>query len=67
MNVGGVGGEIPNEVSLLADELSRAVELTHLPSVSHEQRIQAYNVCERYVHLKKKHINLMDLTTMRVC
>lgn len=47
MNVGGFGGEIPNEVALLADELSRAVELTHLPTVSHEQRVAAYNVCER--------------------
>lgn len=47
MNV--VGGEVPGEVALLADELSRAVELTHLPTVSHEQRIQAYNACERYL------------------
>lgn len=46
-NTMNMGGEIPNEVALLADELSRAVELTHLPTVSHEQRIQAYNVCER--------------------
>lgn len=47
MNIGGLGGEVPSEVLLLADELSQAVELTHLPTVSHEQRVQAYNACEK--------------------
>lgn len=47
MNVGAVGGEGAGEVSLIADDLSRAVELTLNPTVAHEARNQAYNACER--------------------
>lgn len=46
MNVGG-SGEVAGEVVLIADELSRAVELTLNPSISHDARNQAYNACER--------------------
>lgn len=42
-------GEVGGEVALIADELSRAVELTLNPAVAHEARNQAYNACERYV------------------
>lgn len=47
MNVVGVGSEPTGEVALLVEELSRAVELTLIPTVSHEERSQAYNACER--------------------
>lgn len=47
MNIVGVGSEATGEVALLVDELSRAVELTLIPTVSHEERSQAYNACER--------------------
>lgn len=47
MNVGGLGPEISGEVALIADELSRAVELTLNPTVSQDARNQAYNACER--------------------
>ncbi|XP_063635892.1 exportin-5 [Cydia splendana] len=47
MNVGGMG-EVGGEVALIADELSRAVELTLNPTVSHEARNQAYNACESF-------------------
>ncbi|KAJ8725207.1 hypothetical protein PYW07_016165 [Mythimna separata] len=48
MNVVGVGSEATGEVALLVDELSRAVELTLIPTVSHEERSQAYNACESF-------------------
>ncbi|KAG6459839.1 hypothetical protein O3G_MSEX011628 [Manduca sexta] len=48
MNVGGVGVEVAGEVALIADELSRAVELTLNPAASHEARSQAYNACENF-------------------
>ncbi|KAL0884167.1 hypothetical protein ABMA27_016175 [Loxostege sticticalis] len=48
MNVGAVGGEGAGEVSLIADDLSRAVELTLNPTVAHEARNQAYNACESF-------------------
>lgn len=47
MNMGGLGGEVASEVALIADELSRAVELTLNPNIAHEARSQAYNACER--------------------
>lgn len=47
MNIGGVSGEVAGEVALIADDLSRAVELTLNPTVAHEARSQAYNACER--------------------
>ncbi|KAJ0179536.1 hypothetical protein K1T71_005248 [Dendrolimus kikuchii] len=43
-----MGGEVAGEVALIADELSRAIELTLNPSVSHEARNQAYNACESF-------------------
>lgn len=49
MNVGGVASEAVGDVALLVDELSRAVELTLMPTVPHEERSQAYNACERYL------------------
>ncbi|KAH9641557.1 hypothetical protein HF086_002244 [Spodoptera exigua] len=48
MNVVGVGSEPTGEVALLVEELSRAVELTLIPTVSHEERSQAYNACESF-------------------
>ncbi|XP_037870875.1 exportin-5 [Bombyx mori] len=48
MNVGGLGPEISGEVALIADELSRAVELTLNPTVSQDARNQAYNACESF-------------------
>lgn len=48
MNAVGVGSEATGEVALLVDELSRAVELTLIPTVSHEERSQAYNACESF-------------------
>ncbi|XP_028161831.1 exportin-5-like, partial [Ostrinia furnacalis] len=48
MNVGAVGGEVAGEVTLIADDLSRAVELTLNPTVAHEARNQAYNACESF-------------------
>ncbi|CAH2092253.1 unnamed protein product [Euphydryas editha] len=45
MNVGGFG---EREVSLIADELSRAVELTLNPTVAHDARKQAYTACESF-------------------
>ncbi|XP_049888101.1 exportin-5 [Pectinophora gossypiella] len=47
MNVG-ASGDMAAEVGLIADELSRAVELTMNPTVSHEARSQAYNACESF-------------------
>lgn len=47
MNVGTNRTEVCGEVILIADELSRAVELTLNPSVAHEARNLAYNACER--------------------
>lgn len=47
MNVEAVNGDMAGEVGLIADELSRAVELTLNAAVSHEARNQAYNACER--------------------
>lgn len=47
MNVATVSGDVAGEVSLIAEELSRAVELTLNPAVSHDARSQAYNACER--------------------
>lgn len=44
---GGASNEAAGEVTLIADELSRAVELTLNPTVSHDNRSQAYNACER--------------------
>lgn len=35
------------EVEVLAAELARAVELTMNPSVSQNDRLEAYNACER--------------------
>ncbi|XP_047518097.1 exportin-5 [Pieris napi] len=48
MNMGANGAEVCGEVVLIADELSRAVELTLNPSVAHEARSQAYNACESF-------------------
>ncbi|XP_068627564.1 exportin-5 [Battus philenor] len=48
MNVGAVNGDVAGEVALIADELSRAVELTLNPAVSHDARNQAYNACESF-------------------
>ncbi|CAH0721476.1 unnamed protein product, partial [Brenthis ino] len=45
MNVGAFGDR---EVALIADELSRAVELTLNPSVAHDDRKQAYTACESF-------------------
>ncbi|KAJ2950388.1 hypothetical protein O0L34_g8631 [Tuta absoluta] len=47
MNMG-ASGEMAGEVGLIADELSRAVELTMNPAISHEARTQAYNACESF-------------------
>lgn len=47
MNGASTGGEAAGEVALIADELGRAVELTLNPVISHDERSQAYNVCER--------------------
>lgn len=46
MNVG-ASGEVAGEVALIAEELSRAVELTLNSCVAHEARNQAYGACER--------------------
>ncbi|CAG5044725.1 unnamed protein product [Parnassius apollo] len=48
MNIGAVTGDVTEEVTLIADELSRAVELTLNPAVSHDARNQAYNACESF-------------------
>ncbi|XP_072941490.1 exportin-5 [Epargyreus clarus] len=48
MNVGVVGGDVAGEVVLIADELSRAVELTLNPTVAQDARSQAYNACESF-------------------
>ncbi|XP_075972156.1 exportin-5-like protein Ranbp21 [Anticarsia gemmatalis] len=48
MNVGGIGSEATGEVALLVEELSRAVELTLMPTVPHQERSQAYNACESF-------------------
>lgn len=48
MNVGAYGDR---EVALIADELSRAVELTLNPTVAHDDRKQAYTACERYARI----------------
>ncbi|CAK1544693.1 unnamed protein product [Leptosia nina] len=48
MNMTSNGTEICGEVVLIAEELSRAVELTLNPTVSHEARNQAYNACESF-------------------
>ncbi|XP_050362549.1 exportin-5 [Nymphalis io] len=45
MNVGAFG---EREVTLIADELSRAVELTLNPTVAHDARKQAYTACESF-------------------
>lgn len=37
-----------SEVSLIAEELGRAVELTMNPTVSQEARLHAYNACESF-------------------
>ncbi|KAI8440516.1 hypothetical protein MSG28_001771 [Choristoneura fumiferana] len=47
LNVGEMG-EVGGEVALIADELSRAVELTLNAAVAHEARNQAYNACESF-------------------
>ncbi|CAG9792177.1 unnamed protein product [Diatraea saccharalis] len=47
MNIG-VSEEVAGEVALVADDLSRAVELTLNPTVSHDARSQAYNACESF-------------------
>lgn len=36
------------EVEALAAELARAVELTMNPSISQNDRLEAYTACERY-------------------
>ena len=46
MNIEAFGN---NEVALIADELSRAVEITLNPTVAHDARKQAYTACERYI------------------
>ncbi|KPJ15304.1 Exportin-5 [Papilio machaon] len=48
MNVEAVNGDMAGEVGLIADELSRAVELTLNAAVSHDARNQAYNACESF-------------------
>ncbi|KAM3968247.1 exportin-5-like protein Ranbp21 isoform 2-T2 [Aphomia sociella] len=48
MNIGVVGGNGAGEVALIADDLSRAVELTLNASVSQDARNQAYNACESF-------------------
>ncbi|XP_059051314.1 exportin-5 [Achroia grisella] len=48
MNIGVVSGQGIGEVALIADDLSRAVELTLNPSVSQDARNQAYNACESF-------------------
>ncbi|XP_053599925.1 exportin-5 [Plodia interpunctella] len=48
MNVGAVCGEGAGEVGLIADDLSRAVELTLNPTVSQDARNQAYIACESF-------------------
>lgn len=48
MNIGVMGAEGAGEVGLIADDLSRAVELTLNPSVSQDARNQAYNACESF-------------------
>ncbi|XP_060800785.1 exportin-5 [Amyelois transitella] len=48
MNIGGVCGEGAGEVALIADDLSRAVELTLNPNVSQDARNQAYIACESF-------------------
>lgn len=40
-----VGGG--SEVAILAEELARAAQLAMSPSASQEDRMQAYNACER--------------------
>ncbi|XP_041972976.1 exportin-5 [Aricia agestis] len=45
MNVGAFG---EREVTLIADELSHAVELTLNPAVAHDARSQAYTACESF-------------------
>ncbi|VVD05960.1 unnamed protein product, partial [Leptidea sinapis] len=46
--MGASGIEVSGEVALIAEELSRAVELTLNPSVVHDARNQAYNACESF-------------------
>lgn len=48
MNVEGVVNDPTGEVALLVEELNRAVELTLMPTVPHEERSQAYNACESF-------------------
>ncbi|XP_045492853.1 exportin-5 isoform X2 [Colias croceus] len=48
MNMGANGTDVAGEVALIADELSRAVELTLNPTIAHEARNQAYNACESF-------------------
>ncbi|GBP07029.1 Exportin-5 [Eumeta japonica] len=48
MNGGASISTEAGEVTLIADELSRAVELTLDPTVSHDARSQAYTACESF-------------------